>query len=471
MTDSRRVAYNTAVQIISRLITAAASVFIVGYLARYLGVAGMGQYNLIFAYLGLFGVVVDFGFFLLQVREIVRRPGEESYILGNLLGFKLALGAVVFGASYAVSLWIYDDPVLTTGILIGAISQAAISLAHIPTSLFQARLEMQKAALVNVVSRLAYVGAIWWAIQQNSNIIGIIWMVSLVNVLALGWQFIWAGTSVKIKPQWDWRYWLSFVREAAPLGVITVLAMLYFRIGTVILSLFQDTYAVGLYTTPQKLLDVVLTVPVIFMSSVFPVLTLALKHDVSRAKTIFQKAFNAAMIMGFPITIGGSLLATPLMVMIAGSDYAASGPVLEALIWVTLLSFAGSVFNYTIIAAERQQALVAPYLVATLFNIVANYLLIPHYSYFGAVFTTIITELLVIIWVAIIVKREFKFLPHPNIVIRAAVCAGVMGVVLWQTEGVNLFIRIGLAGLAYVGLLALSKTLTLKDLRQVLAKT
>ena len=218
MSDTRLVAYNTLVQIISRVLTAATSVFIVAYLARYLGVAGMGQYNLVFTYLGLFGVLVDFGLFLLQVREIVKRPGQEEYILGNLLGLKLALSAVVFSVAYAVSLLIYNDPLLTTGILVGAASQAAISLAHVPTSLFQARLEMQKSAIVNVVARVVYMLAILWAVTQKFDVVGIIAAVSVVNVLALIWQLAWAGTTVKLKPQWDWRYWLQFAYEAAPLG-------------------------------------------------------------------------------------------------------------------------------------------------------------------------------------------------------------------------------------------------------------
>lgn len=453
MSNTRRIAYNTVVQVISRALTVGISLVTLGYLTRYLGVEGYGQYNVIFAYLALFGVMVDFGFYLLQVREIVSKPGKESYILGNILGLKLVLSVVVFTLAYLISRVVYDDPVLSMGILFGILSQASISFLHIPNSLFQARLQMQIVAIGNVFARLLYGVAIIWAVKSELPLVQLIGIVSAVNFLTFVAMMLVASRQIRVRPEFDITYWKQFLKEALPLGVSTVLAMLYFRIDTVILGYISGDFAVGIYSAPYKILDVILSLPVIFMSSVFPVMTQAIAQGPGNLQRIFDKAINYSIMAAAPIVAGAFWLSGPIILLLAGPEFELSIPVLRILVWVTAISFLGAVFTYTVIASGRQRILVIPYIVATIFNIVANIILIPKYSYLAAAYITIATEFVVTAWAGVLVYRTLQLsAPDPRWV-KSIIAATGMIVVLSESGVTSLFVSIPLAALTYIVLL------------------
>lgn len=469
MSNTRKVAYNTIVQVISRALTTAISLVALGYLTRYLGVAGYGQYDLVFAYLALFGVMVDFGFFLLQVREITKQPERESYILGNVLGLKLALSAVVFAIGYGIALFVYHDPIITTGILIGSISQAALAWTQVPISLFQARLQMDKVALLNILSRAAYLAGIIWGVRAGWDVVGLVTSVTVINVVFFFVQMAMASPLAKILPQCDLKYWRHFLKEALPLGTAIVLASIYFSIDRVMLSVMKTTYEVGIYGTPYRVISVVLTFPTIFMSSVFPVMTRALDTSREHALRVFRKAFDFSALAAFPIAFGTLMVATPLMVLIAGKDFAPSGAALQWLIWATLLSFFGSVFNYTMIAAGRQRALTLPYLFAAIFNVVANWIFIPTYSYIGASVVTVLTELIVVLWVGAITYRSLQLTPAWVVTTKALVSAVVMALAIWFIDSPSLLINVGVGVVVYGGMILILRAVSpniLKELRR-----
>ena len=467
MSNTRKIAYNTIVQIVARVLVTVISLVALAYVARYLGVIGMGKYNLIFAYLGLFGVLLDFGFFLLQVREITKTPERESYIIGNVLGLKLALSLVVFGGAYITAIFLYHDPIIITGVLVGAISQASLSYAQIPISLFQARLQMDRVAITNIVTRLVYVGLIIWAIYANQGVIGIIVAATIANVLALLIQTALIWPQRPTIPRWDTSYWWHFIKQAAPLGVAVVLATIYFRIDSIILSLIKDDYAVGIYTTPYKVIEVVLTVPTIFMSSVFPVLTKAWSESREAALRIFRKAFDFSALLGIPIVVGTTLISTPLMIAIAGQEFAPSGLALKILIWTTLMSFFGAVLNYTIIAAGRQTLLVMPYLLATIFNIVANIILIPRYSYVAAAYVTVATEVLVIIYAGSLVFRLLRITPAWIVTLKAIFASAIMAGAIYWLKLDNLILNIVLGMAVYGAVILIVRAVPREILREL----
>lgn len=459
MSDTKKVAYNTVVQVIARVITTLASLVAVAYLTRYLGVEGYGQLTLIVTYLSLFGVLADFGFFLLQVREVTQKPAQEAYIVGNIFGLKLALCAIAFALAYIVALIVYGNSIVTTGILIGTIMQVTLILAQVPISMFQAHLQMQKVAVTNIVARLLYLGLIVWGVSSHVGLLGIVWIMIVANLVAFIFQTAWAWQITPIIPQWDVKYWREFLIEAWPVGVVVILATIYFRVDTVMLSVMKGDYEVGVYGAPYKVIEVMLTLPTIFMTSVFPVITRALGENRERAKQIFRKAFDFMALIALPLGFGILVVGTPAMILIAGQDFSVSGPVLKLLIWATVVSFFGGVLNYSVIAAGKQRLLMWPYILATIFNVVTNLILIPKYSYIGAALTTVATEILVFSFVLWMVYRWLKFTVTLTVFSKALISAVVMFGVLHFVDSSNLWLNLALGSIVYGAGLLLTRAI------------
>ena len=106
MTSSarRRVASNTAVQLVGKGAVLAIGLVSIALLTRYLGPDDYGKYTLALMYMQLFGVLADVGLFTTVVREISKAPERTEELVGNALALRLLLAIGVIALAAGVSL-------------------------------------------------------------------------------------------------------------------------------------------------------------------------------------------------------------------------------------------------------------------------------------------------------------------------------------------------------------------------------
>ncbi|HMB65866.1 MAG TPA: oligosaccharide flippase family protein, partial [Patescibacteria group bacterium] len=85
---STKVAYNTVIQIISKVVITGLGLVVVAILTRYLGQSGFGQYTTIMSFLSLFSVAGDLGLTLLTAQMISRPDVDNQKALNNLFGLR-----------------------------------------------------------------------------------------------------------------------------------------------------------------------------------------------------------------------------------------------------------------------------------------------------------------------------------------------------------------------------------------------
>jgi len=81
-----------------------------------------------------------------------------------------------------------------------------------------------------------------------------------------------------------------------------------------------------------------------------------------------------------------------------------------------------------------------------IFNIIANFIFIPKYSYFGAAATTVATELLVTTLMIYIIHKTINFIPSFKILFKALLASLLMALVL------NYFSYLNIVYLAIIGI-------------------
>ena len=107
------------------------------------------------------------------------------------------------------------------------------------------------------------------------------------------------------------------------------------------------------------------------------------------------------------------------------------------------------------IALEKQKSLLWISAVGAVFNVVANLIFIPRYSYYAAAATTVLTETLVAILMAAAIYRFFHWLPSFKIVLKCLLASLAMVAVLWLLSGYNLGILFVVALAVYFSALYL----------------
>ena len=86
---STRLAYNTIIQVISKVIATALGLVAIAIMTRYLGREGFGQYTTIVTFLSFFGIIADLGLTLVTVQMISQPKVDENKILSNLFSLSL----------------------------------------------------------------------------------------------------------------------------------------------------------------------------------------------------------------------------------------------------------------------------------------------------------------------------------------------------------------------------------------------
>src|SRR5262249_5356190 len=110
--------------------------------------------------------------------------------------------------------------------------------------------------------------------------------------------------------------------------------------------------------------------------------------------------------LALPLAAGIALLSEPIVAIVGGRDYLPDSAVALSILIVYLpLSYANGLTQYVLIAANRQRLLTRAFGAALVFNLVANVLLIPRFSYVGAAWVTVTSEIVLLIPFQLAVKR------------------------------------------------------------------
>jgi O-antigen/teichoic acid export membrane protein len=270
------------------------------------------------------------------------------------------------------------------------------------------------------------------------------------------WKFV--PPSVKFEPS----FWTIIIIPAIPLSLVALSSTIYFRIDTVLLSLFQGEAAVGWYNASYKLIELLLFVPSVYTVAIFPVLSNYYSSSKENLELIYTKSYKYLFIVGIPIATTITVLAPEIILLLYQSGYTESILTLQILIWSIPLMFLSYTNAWIFISINKQNLLLKLTFVMMVANIILNLILIPQYSYLGAALATVITTLLGF-------PLEFYFLSKfickieiGKIMIKPVVASVISGLIIFKLN-TGLFLSTTIAIISYLVILILIKTFTRED--------
>ncbi|MEA3398805.1 MAG: flippase [Patescibacteria group bacterium] len=477
---STKVAYNTIIQIISKLIATLLGLLAVAFITRYLGREGFGEYTTVMTFLSFFAILADLGLTLVTVQMISRPGADQDKILGNLLGLRLISGIIFIGAAPIAILFFPYAAAVKIGVAIAALNFLFIALNQIFVGLFQKHLRMDKVSIAEVVSRAVLVLCAIAAIKLNWGLAGIL----AATVTAGGVNFIlhyyYSRSFSRVKLFFDFIVWKEILSRTWPLALTILLNLIYLRGDILLLSLINRTTKigiiaeVGIYGAAYKVIDVLITFPYVFIGIILPILTACwTRRDKKAFNNILQKAFEIMVIFAIPLLVGAQFTAKNIVILVAGNSFALAGPILRILIVAASLIYISVIFAHAIIAIDKWKKVIPAYLVAAITAVAGYLLLIPHFSYWGAAWITIYSEIFILLAQVYYLKKFTGFLPNLNILLKTSAAAGVMALAIYTIKLYltnNLYIILLSAILIYSIFIFIFKGLSKKDILSLFNK-
>jgi len=477
MTLSSKIAYNTIIQLVGKIISTVLGLISLAMMTRYLGQAGFGSYTTIITFVSFFAIIADLGLTLVTVQMISQPNVKENKILNNLFGLRLISIIIFLGLAPIIAFLAPYPTLVKTGIIIADLSFIFPALSQVIIGLFQKKLRMDKAVIAETASRILLVFGIIVAIKMGSGLNGILWATVISAAINFGLAYILATGYIILKPAFDFKVWREIMSHSWPLAITIVLNLLYLKTDTLVLSFIKSPGEVGLYGAAYRIIDVLTTLPFMFAGIILPILTASwfeLKKEYFNL--VLQKSFDLMAIFSIPIIAGTLVLARPLIILVAGQDFEGSGLILKILIFALAAIFLGCMFAHAVIAINRQRKMIGAYIFVSLTSVILYLILIPLFSYYGAAAVTIYSELAIALFSAYVVWQYTKFIPKFKIVAKTIIASGVMWLVLYfipqsfYYNWAGLIISASLAVIVYFFSLYLIKGITKNDLLILLNK-
>jgi O-antigen/teichoic acid export membrane protein len=287
-----------------------------------------------------------------------------------------------------------------------------------------------------------------------------------LTVLVLGLNIYWARRLFTIA----WRGAAGVVPHILRAGFSFWVGGLFFTaylwIDSILLSVMVPAWVVGWYGVPSQLFAAILMVVGVLCTAWFPRLAAAHAESSDRLRQTARPAIEAAIVLSLPIGAGTALVSAPLVNLLYDGEFHGAAPVL-AILGACLVPTFVNMMAYQILQAEgRQVSWFKVIAVATVLNIAANLVLIPHFQAqgngaIGAALSLLGTEVVELIAALVLLP----WLLSPALLrrtARAAAATAFMVAVVIAVSREGLFVEVG-AGLAAFAVGALILRLPTSD--------
>lgn len=379
----------------AELVTKFLAFLLVIYIARVLGEVEFGKYSFALAFTLLFAFFSDFGLSQLTIREVANRKEAAQDYLGTVSVIKVVLSiATIALVAVAINFLGYPYEVIIAVYIAGAYA-VVNSFNTFLCSFYRAFERMEYELMTRVIEKVIIFSLAAVFLLLGYGFIAVISAFLIGSLVRLAASSIFV-TKKFARPQlnFDRSFLRPLLTQALPFGLTTLFVVIYFKIDTVMLSMMVGDAAVGWYNASYNIIEGLIALIAGSLGGViFPILSKNFSKSPERLKKIYLQSFQIMLLVGLSIFVFVEVFSSDIIGILYGPEYQMSAQVLQIQIIAFLIICISTITSTLLNSANMQRIVAIGTGFGALLNVGLNYILIPHYSLFGAAWATVITEL------------------------------------------------------------------------------
>lgn len=373
---------------------------------RILGAEQFGLYMYAVSFVAVIAILADGGIDIHLVRRLSADVERYPRFFIHSLLLKVVSGILVGGGTLIVALFISTSSEVYCLLLIAVLYSTFNTVMIHARSVFRAYEIMQYEALSIIVEKVCVI------------IICLVCLVvfnsakSFITGFAISYIFACSFTIVLVFSKigtpsgaFDFTFlWKEVVKPALPFALMNIFTVIYFRSGTLMISaLTGKEEFVGYFNAGYRLVESYMLIPLIVSGPLYPVLVRKSQSGEDIGHILLQ-AVRLVLLISILIVLPIYLYRTDFTHLFFGAGYIAASDVV-GIVSLSMIPVGMNFIFGTLVAASGRQR-IGNYFIAgiTFVNIIVNYMLIPVYGIAGAAITTVLTEGLLVISNAWIVR-------------------------------------------------------------------
>ena len=468
MNTVRRIVKNSGASFLTQISTPASSFVLVYFIARWLGVSGLGAYTSALSVLLIFQAFASLGFQHLITREVAQDNSKASKFLVNASFLGCIFSIPIAGFMSLAVHFITDDSVVIQAVYVLSISLVPYTLGVVCQSISRGfeKLEHITIAIVSGNVFKLLLGII--VLFQNYGLTYLMFVILgshiLIFIISL---FLTLKCISKDRQKFsviDIVFCRWILRTTPVFALIFIVAAIRMYINIVILTSMMGARDVGFFSAADRLVNLFSLGISFYIMAVQPVIFRLFKSSFEKFEMVCTESIRYFSIMMLPIIAGMTILGDRFILLIFKGEFLPSTVALNILIWVLILKGFNQIFANALIASNNQKINLKGNIIGMLSNVCLCILLIPTLSFIGAAIANVAAAFITFIYQNYFVS---KLLLKINILQLAQkpIAATILTVmIIFLLKDINLFVLIVISAITYLICLWALKSFTANDM-------
>lgn len=383
---------------VDKILVMGTGLFVMVWMANYLGEENYGKYNFGRAFIEFFVVISTLGLESIVIRDIVKKPELKDRILGTTFGLRL-MGGFLMVVCSVIGIMIIRPEDHQMHIIVSIFASAYIFKSVETIDFwFQSQVQSKYAVWARNVAFLIITALKIYFILSTRSLIHFVVLEVLLDVLSVIGLVVMYRHAGNVISKWkfEWGLAKSLIKEGMPMLLSTVMIVIYIKLDQVMLGQIIDDNdkSVGIYSVAAKLSEIWYFIPMILGSSLFPSLIKSKELGEETYLNRFQSYFDLNAGIAILISLPASLLAPFLFGFLFPDKYHGADLMFSIHIWAAVFVFLGVARNNYLVNEGLLKEAFLFTVMGAVSNIGLNYWLIPLYQGYGAAVATLISYMI-----------------------------------------------------------------------------
>jgi O-antigen/teichoic acid export membrane protein len=395
--ELRKIIGNINWLVLERVLRNLLALFVVAWVARYLGPEQFGLMNYALSFVALFSALSIMGLNGITVRNIVSNPENKEEYLGTtlLLKFFGSLSMLIISV-IGIALIEPDNTSVQLFVLIVALGYIFKSFDTIDLwfqSQVQSKYSVFSRSIAFVIISILKIGLV----ITQAPLVAFVLMYALDNLLAaLLLIYLYHKKVTFSFFEWQVKYDVmkSLLKDSWPLILSGIAVMLYMKIDQVMIGNMLGDSQLGIYSAAVKLSEAWYFIPMIVSGSVFPAILNTRKKSRELYLERLQMLYDSFTLFSIIVAFITTFIAPFVVHIIYGVEYIEAAAVLSIHIWAGVFVFLGVASSKYLVAENLTKISFYRTSIGAITNLILNFLLIPEYGILGAAIATLISQML-----------------------------------------------------------------------------
>ncbi|MBV8538834.1 MAG: flippase [Alphaproteobacteria bacterium] len=425
--DRRRIAANVAAMAASNGFGLIVTILISVWVRRALGPVAIGQVSWNMAVIAYLIMIANPGLQVVGQRELARGRDDAARLVSLILCLQVPLALIAYAAAVGVAALDLRGPQVSTLLLVQAVS--LFFTAWNPVWALQAYERMVVPSLAALAFNALQLPILVFVVHGPGDVYLYV-LCSLLPLLLTGgfnfWYLARCGLPLR-SLRWTLEGARQCLNAAWPLALSGAAIVAYYNCGAIVLGFTHGDEAVGQYATAFRLMLVSSVVTTAIWGAYLPSLTRA-QDNPAQGIRISRELIGLLAWLGFPIAALGWAFGRHVVDVMYGPAFAPSGVYFEWMCLNVPILFLNLGVVTALVAWGFQKIYFKITGAAAVVNIVLNLVTIPAYGPWGAIVSTTVAELMIVV-LTVIVRRRHRIGWHSLFaIVPPALCSAAVAI-------------------------------------------